>query len=220
MVPFQGKELNLKRREIGRSFHFPAFWRNVMMRRGVKIIGLLFLLVVGVWFGRRVALAARGGEAYMAEKSLKIESAAFTEGGMIPERYTCDGADVSPPLSWTSVPSGTGSLALVADDPDAPGKTWVHWVLFDLPPDSGGLPENVPSEKTPAAGGKQGRNDFGRIGYGGPCPPGGTHRYFFKVYALDRRLDLEPGASKQDLVRAMEGHVLAEGQLMGKYRRR
>ena len=191
-----------------------------MMRRGVKIIGLLFLLAAGFWPFRPAALAVREGESFMAEKSLRIESAAFTEGGLIPERYTCDGADVSPPLSWTSVPAGTGSLALIADDPDAPGKTWVHWVLFDLPAESKGLPENVPGEKAPAAGGKQGRNDFGKIGYGGPCPPGGTHRYFFKLYALDSRLDLEPGASKQELLRVMEGHVLAEGQLMGKYRRR
>lgn len=156
----------------------------------------------------------------MAQKSLKIESAAFREGGMIPEHYTCDGADVSPPLSWGSAPAGTASLALIADDPDAPGKTWVHWVVFDLPPSASGFPENVPGDRTLAIGGAQGRNDFGRIGYGGPCPPGGTHRYFFKLYALDTRLELEPGITKAELLKAMEGHVLAEGQLMGKYRRR
>jgi Raf kinase inhibitor-like YbhB/YbcL family protein len=191
-----------------------------MRKSGGIIIAMIFLLAVFNGPGRANAQEPGKGDSSMAEKSMKVESAAFREGGMIPERYTCDGEDVSPPLSWTAVPSGTNSLALIADDPDAPGRTWVHWVLFDLPADSKGLPENVPPEKTPSVGGNQGKNDFGRIGYGGPCPPGGTHRYFFKLFALDTRLGLEPGIGKQDLLKAMEGHVLAEGQLMGKYRRR
>jgi hypothetical protein len=151
--------------------------------------------------------------------AMEITSTAFTEEGMIPRRFTCDGEDVSPPLRWQGAPPGTKSLALIADDPDAPHKTWVHWVLYNLPAASGGLPENVPPERTLTGGGHQGSNDFGRLGYGGPCPPSGTHRYFFKLFALDGELDLAPGATKEELQRAMAGHVLAEAQLMGRYRR-
>ena len=150
--------------------------------------------------------------------TVEISSAAFAAEGMIPKRYTCDGANVSPPLAWQGVPPGTKRLALIVDDPDAPAKTWVHWVIYNLPVASGGLPENVPPDKD-AAGGSQGRNDFGRIGYGGPCPPSGTHRYYFKLYALDAELDLSPGAGKSELLRAMQGHVLAEATLIGRYRR-
>jgi len=150
---------------------------------------------------------------------IKITSAAFEEGEMIPAKYTCDQEDVSPPLAWDSVPEGTKTLALICDDPDAPMGTWVHWVLFNLPAGANGLSENVPPERELDNGGRQGTNDFGRIGYGGPCPPGGTHRYYFKLYALDTALDLEAGARKPQLLEAMEGHILAEGQLMGKYSR-
>jgi Raf kinase inhibitor-like YbhB/YbcL family protein len=157
----------------------------------------------------------RGGE----PMKIKIKSSAFQEGEMIPRQYTCDDKDVSPPLAWDSVPAGTKSLALICDDPDAPMGTWVHWVLYDLPPNVRELPENVPPSKTLATGGKQGTNDFRKIGYGGPCPPGGTHRYYFKLYALDIELKRDPGMTKAQLLKAMEGHVLAEGQLMGKYKR-
>jgi len=150
---------------------------------------------------------------------IEVKSTAFQGGGMIPKQYTCDGADVSPPLSWTSVPEGTKTIALICDDPDAPMGTWVHWVLFNLPADVKELPENVPTQMTLETGGVQGTNDFGNIGYGGPCPPGGTHRYYFKLYALDTQINLQAGATKRDLLKAMEGHTLAEGQLMGKYRR-
>jgi hypothetical protein len=151
--------------------------------------------------------------------TIEITSTAFANEGMIPRRFTCDGENISPPLSWKGMPEGTKSLALIADDPDAPRKTWVHWVVYNLPAESGGLPENVPPEKTLAGGGRQGTSDFGRIGYGGPCPPSGTHRYFFKLYALDAELGLAPGATKEELLQAMAGHVLAEAQLMGRYRR-
>lgn len=150
---------------------------------------------------------------------IKISSAAFEEGGMIPAKYTCDEEDVSPPLAWDSIPEGTKTLALICDDPDAPMGTWVHWVLFNLHADISELPENIPPERELESGAKQGTNDFGRIGYGGPCPPGGTHRYYFKLYALDVELDLEPGARKPQLLEAMEGHILAKGQLMGRYSR-
>ena len=150
---------------------------------------------------------------------MDLKSPAFDAGGMIPSRFTCDGADVSPPLEWSPGPEGTRSYALICDDPDAPMETWVHWVVYDLPTAITRLPEDVPPEKNLLSGGVQGTNDFHRIGYGGPCPPGGTHRYFFKVYALDTRLHLEPGATKEQLVKAMKGHVLAEAQLMGTYHR-
>jgi Raf kinase inhibitor-like YbhB/YbcL family protein len=150
---------------------------------------------------------------------IKVKSSAFEEGGMIPKRYTCDGTDVSPPLAWTSVPEGTKSIALICDDPDAPMGTWVHWVLFNLPAEVKELPENVPPQKRLENGAIQGANDFRKIGYGGPCPPGGTHRYYFKLYALDTEMNLQAGATKKELLKAMEGHILAEGQLMGKYKR-
>jgi Raf kinase inhibitor-like YbhB/YbcL family protein len=156
------------------------------------------------------------GEKTMA---MKITSAAFEEGGMIPRHYTCEGDDVSPALTWTGVPPEAKSLALICDDPDAPMGTWVHWVLYNLPASVNGLQEAVPPEKELKNGARQGRNDFRKIGYGGPCPPGGTHRYYFKLYALDMVLSLPAGASKAELVKAMEGHILAQGQLMGKYKR-
>jgi Raf kinase inhibitor-like YbhB/YbcL family protein len=150
---------------------------------------------------------------------IKITSSAFDEGGLIPPKYTCDGADISPPLQWEAVPEGTKSIAIISDDPDAPMGTWVHWVLYNLPADTTELTENIPPDENLSNGAKQGITDFRRIGYGGPCPPGGTHRYFFKIYALDTELDLAPRAHKSDLVSAMEGHLLAQGQLMGKYKR-
>jgi len=150
---------------------------------------------------------------------IKITSSAFEDGGLIPAKYTCDGADVSPPLQWDAVPEGTRSIALICDDPDAPMGTWVHWVLFNLPSDAKELAENIPTEETLPNGAKQGVNDFGRVGYGGPCPPGGTHRYFFKIYALDTEVGLQAGADKRRLLKTMEGHILGQGQLIGKYKR-
>ncbi len=151
--------------------------------------------------------------------AIKVRSKAFTEGGMIPKRYTCDGEDISPPLEWEGIPEGTKSIALISDDPDAPMGTWVHWVMFNIPPDSRGLEEGVPPVRVLRNGARQGINDFRRIGYGGPCPPRGTHRYYFKVYALDKVLDLEPGITKARLLRAMEGHIIDKGELMGRYGR-
>ena len=151
---------------------------------------------------------------------IKIKSLAFVPGGKIPGKYTCDGMDISPPLSWTSGPEGTKTFALICDDPDAPMGTWVHWVLFNLPADITEFRENVPPDKELENGAKQGMNDFRKIGYGGPCPPGGTHRYFFKLYALDTEINLEAGATKAELLEAIEGHILAEGQMIGRYERR
>jgi len=154
------------------------------------------------------------------DMAISVSSSAFQEGGMIPAKYTCDGNDLSPPLKWTGVPEGTKSIALISDDPDAPVGTWVHWVMWNLPPTARELAEGVPPKAQLPDGSRQGVSDFGRPGYGGPCPPGGTHRYYFKVYALDAMLDLPNGTRKADLVKAMKGHILAEGQLMGKYSRR
>ena len=149
---------------------------------------------------------------------IRITSMAFEDSGLIPAKYTCDGEDISPPLQWDAVPEGTRSVALICDDPDAPMGTFVHWVLFNLPADTDQLAEAVPPDGTLASGAKQGSTDFGRIGYGGPCPPSGMHRYFFKIYALDTELDLAAGARKPELLKAMEGHILAQGQLMGRFR--
>jgi len=151
--------------------------------------------------------------------TMELTSSAFSEGAMIPGKYTCDGADVSPPLNWRALPAGTKSLALICDDPDAPVGTWVHWVYYDIPPGTEGLPENVATDERPAQGGTQGINDFRKVGYGGPCPPGGTHRYYFKLYALDTTLNLSSGATKKQVLKAMENHMIGQVQLMGKYKR-
>ena len=150
---------------------------------------------------------------------LKVASTAFEAGGMIPPKYTADGQNISPPLAWTGVPDGTKSIAVVCDDPDAPMGTWVHWLLWNLPPGLTGLDEDMPPDAKLANGARQGTTDFGRIGYGGPAPPSGVHRYYFRVYALDVMLDVPAGATRPRLEKAMEGHMLAQGRLMGKYTR-
>ena len=151
--------------------------------------------------------------------ALVLTSSAFDEGQAIPNRFTCDGPDVSPDLAWSGIPETAASLALICDDPDAPMGTWVHWVLFNIPAGTTGLPAEISSDATLDSGARHGINDFGKLGYGGPCPPGGTHRYFFKLYALDIELELDSGITKAQLLAAMEGHILAEGQLMGTYSR-
>jgi Raf kinase inhibitor-like YbhB/YbcL family protein len=150
---------------------------------------------------------------------IELTSTAFAEGGTFPKKYTADGENVSPPLKWSDPPQGTRSFALVCEDPDAPGGTWVHWVVFNLPTESRSLEVAVSTEETLQDGAKQGKNDFKKIGYGGPAPPSGTHRYYFKLYALDRPLDLAAGANREELQRAMKDHVLGGGQLMGRYGR-
>ena len=150
---------------------------------------------------------------------LAVLSAAFAMGAAIPDRYAC--APFSPPLSWSEVPAGTQSIAVLCDDPDAPVGDWVHWVVFNLAPDVRSLPENVARDAALPGGAVQGVNDYDRTGYDGPCPPPGqTHRYFYTVFALDARLALGAGARKADLVKAMRGHVLAQGSLMGTYARK
>lgn len=152
--------------------------------------------------------------------AFEIKSSAFAQGQSIPQNNSCDGPDFSVPLTWTEPPAGTKSFALIADDPDAPMGTWVHWVLYDLPAEARRLSEAVPKQETLSDGSKQGMNDFERIGYGGPCPPPGKpHRYFFKLYALDKKIGLVPRATKPQLLDAMKSHILAEAQLMGTYKR-
>ena len=151
---------------------------------------------------------------------IKLTSSAFEDGGMIPARYTCDGENISPPLEWDGVPDGTKSIAIICDDPDAPGGMWVHWVLFDLPASTKELEENIDDDETLTCGTRQGITDFGGVGYGGPCPPSGTHRYYFKLYALDKKLDVVSLLDKEHLLKEMAGHILGEGSLMGKYKRR
>jgi Raf kinase inhibitor-like YbhB/YbcL family protein len=156
-----------------------------------------------------------------ATMKIHLTTTTFTEGQPIAGRCAFDDKNVSPALQWSGVPPAAKSLALICDDPDAPVGTWVHWVLYNLPSHIPGLSEGVPTTPELAGGAKQGVNDFKRIGYGGPCPPPGKpHRYFFKIYALDTTLELDPGLTKKDLLKAMNGHVIAEGELMGTYQRK
>ena len=145
---------------------------------------------------------------------MKITSSAFQEGGNIPSKFSCDGADTSPPLQITDVPSGAKSLVLIVDDPDAPSGLFTHWTAWNISPQTSTIAEGSPPK------GVQGTSDFGKSGYGGPCPPSGTHRYYFKIFALDRELDLPSGAKRRQLDAAMKGHVIAQGELMGRYSRK
>jgi Raf kinase inhibitor-like YbhB/YbcL family protein len=150
---------------------------------------------------------------------INLTSDAFKNSEMIPAQYTADGFNVSPPLAWSNIPDGTRTLAIICDDPDATGGTWVHWVIYNIPVKPRGLHEKIPQQKQMINGTRQGTNSSGNIGYDGPAPPSGTHRYFFKIYALDKALNLEAGCSKQQLLQAMEGHMIAKGQLVGQYSR-
>ena len=152
-------------------------------------------------------------------KKMTLLSPAFTNGREIPAKYGCRGEDISIPLAFRDVPAGARSLALIMEDPDAPSGLFVHWVIFDMPADLGGLPEGIPPVPTLDLGIRQGVNDFGKIGYGGPCPPDRLHRYFLRLFALDVSLPLEPGTSRGQLLEAMQGHILAEATLMGIYAR-
>jgi Raf kinase inhibitor-like YbhB/YbcL family protein len=160
--------------------------------------------------------AATKGEGPM---TLKLRSTVFQEGGMIPSKFTCDGEDVSPPLFWSGVPESAKSLVLVCEDPDAPRGTWTHWVVYRIPATAHALHEALPTRDTLDDGTRQGKNDFQKIGYGGPCPPSGTHRYYFKLYALDTELDLPSAPTRDQLLKAIDGHTLAQGELMGRYTR-
>lgn len=184
-----------------------------------RVRDALFLLVVGLLLGgcglNRGGTVPRGGS-----MAIVVRSPAFADGAAIPRQYTCDGADQSPPLAWTEIPASTKSLALIVEDPDAPGGTFTHWVLFNLPPSPPDLPAGTPRTTVLSNGARQGRNDFRRVGYGGPCPPRDSiHHYHFQLYALDAVLDLTPGAAAAEVRAATRGHLLATGDLVGTYRR-
>ncbi|MFB3919002.1 MAG: YbhB/YbcL family Raf kinase inhibitor-like protein [Candidatus Velamenicoccus archaeovorus] len=170
-----------------------------------------------VGFYLAVLMVACSGGGAMA---LELKSPAFSNGSKIPPQYTCEGRDVSPHLQWSSVPDGTKSFALISDDPDAPSKIWVHWVIYNIPAEARELPQGFPHDASLPDGICQGINDSGETGYGGPCPPPGKpHRYYFKLYALDRALEIKGAATKEKLLEAMKGHVLGETVLMGTYER-
>jgi Raf kinase inhibitor-like YbhB/YbcL family protein len=179
---------------------------------------IIFLMVGGIFTPvgaeNQFNIKEKGG------KIMEIKSASFNHEDMIPSKYTCDGQNISPPLSWSGTPEKTKSFALICDDPDAPVGLWVHWVIFDIPANVNSLPEKVSRQEEVAGLGKNGKNTSGNWGYDGPCPPGGTHRYYFKLYALDTMLNKEPGLTKDDLLKAMKGHILAEAELMGRYSRK
>ena len=152
--------------------------------------------------------------------SLKIKSSTFSDGGIIPSKYTCDGANISPPLEWENIPSTTESLALICNDPDAPAGNWVHWVVYNISASVTSLPENQPTIIKMDNGTIQGLNDFGNNGYGGPSPPHGVHRYFFNLYALNATIDFDEKMTKPKLIQVIEGHVLSMGFLIGRYERK
>ena len=176
------------------------------MRSAVPTLGLVLALVLAL------PLSARAEE-------FTVSCPAFAEGEAIPAAYTCSGRDANPTLLFRSPPAGAKSLVLIMDDPDAPGGTWVHWVAYDIPATSSGLPENLPRTPKLAGLATQGVNSWGRPGYGGPCPPSGTHRYYFRLYALNVLLGLAPGASRAQVEQAMSGHVLGRAELMGTFGR-
>ncbi len=148
---------------------------------------------------------------------IQVSSKSFLNNQTIPSRYTCDGENISPPLVWSEVPDKTRSIAIICDDPDAPSGDWVHWLIYNIDPNINELPENIPLKRIIDGNTRQGINDFGKTGYGGPCPPSGNHRYFFRLFALDTVLDLKENAKKKDLLNAMKNHVVAEGELIGLY---
>lgn len=175
---------------------------------------VLFVLVLASLCGAEAAWAGETASAFT------LSSAAFDPGGQIPSRYSCDGADQSPALAWRDSPRGTKSFALIVDDPDAPAGTWVHWVVYDMPAETTTLAEGVAKSDALPSGVKQGINDFRKVGYNGPCPPPGKpHRYFFKLYALDGPTGLEPRATKAQILRTIEGHILGQTEMIGTYKR-
>lgn len=181
------------------------------------VAALILLVVAGCFFAIFLLGPVRGEVfstiVYEPERAMNLTSAAFSQGQSIPVKFSCKGRDVSPALAWDEPPAGTQSFALIMDDPDAPMGTWVHWVLFNIPASTRALAENF----QPAAPIVTGKNSWGKNSYGGPCPPSGTHRYFFKLYALDTLLDLSPSADKKSLLAALEGHSLAQAELMGTF---
>lgn len=188
------------------------------MRRSSQafLVGML-ILGTSCAAGTRRSLAE---DRAAASPQMRLQAAAFTPGGFIPARFTCAGKDVSPSLTWSDAPDRTQAFALIVEDPDAPAGTWTHWLVYDLPSTAHALSEGLPKTAEISGGGRQGMNDFGKIGYGGPCPPPGKpHHYFFRLYALNAPLHLNAGASKEQVHEALKSHVEAETELMGRFKR-
>jgi Raf kinase inhibitor-like YbhB/YbcL family protein len=195
-----------------------------LLQLGGWLIGAIRLPLIGLVLTGLLLTGCRSPEGspfeslYVANP-IALESNAFAAGASIPRRYTCDGEDLSPVVRWGAVLDKTKTLILVMDDPDAPGQAFVHWLVYNLPAAIRELPENLPKQSALDIGGVQAKNDFGKYGYGGPCPPSGTHRYIFRLFALDVALNLQPDVSKREIIKAMQGHVLASGELIGLYSR-
>lgn len=193
--------------------------KSLAILSGLPLIALFCLIAprpVTMLSAGTDSRSPQGGSAM----SFALQTNAFPAGGTIPKKYTCDASDVSPELTWTGAPAGTQAFALIAEDPDAPAGTWTHWIAWGVPSSATKLPEGVPKNETLADGTRQGKNDFKKIGYNGPCPPPGTpHRYFFKLYALGSKLEVKAGSSRSELESAMKGHVLGQAEVMGKYGR-
>jgi hypothetical protein len=186
----------------------------VLLHRMFTVLPPLLMLVLALG----VPAEVRSQKA--ASSKIELKTTSFTPGGFIPKRFTCEAADISPALAWTDPPPGTQSFALIEDDPDAPSGTFVHWVMYDLPAAYRKLPEALSGNDQMAGGGRQGANDFSRTGYSGPCPPPGRpHRYFIRLYAVDTILNLRPAATRKELDAAMQGHILAQAELMGRFQR-
>jgi Raf kinase inhibitor-like YbhB/YbcL family protein len=206
----------------------PVKW-NAMAHMTLKIVTLLTAMVCiadarKIWmfrdFAAPVAGAAVAVHTERHEAVMQVTSKLISPGAEFPKRNTCQGEDVSPPLAWAGAPANTQSFALILDDPDAPVGTFTHWLVWNLPAATTELAENLPKTPQLPGGGAQGRNDFGKVGYGGPCPPPGKpHRYYFRLFALDATLAVKPGAGRRELERALEGHILARGELMGRFAR-
>jgi Raf kinase inhibitor-like YbhB/YbcL family protein len=185
------------------------------MTRFLPVLAHSVLLVVAPF-----AVGAATNVAKGAAMPITVTSQAFQNMQPIPPKYTCDGQDISPPIAWKDVPPETKSIVLICDDPDAPVGTWTHWVCYGIPATVDSLPEDVPKKDSLPVGGCQGINSWLKLGYGGPCPPSGPHRYFFKVLALDVAMNLPSGKNRKDIEKAMRGHVIGQGELIGTYQRR
>jgi len=186
--------------------------RDVLLCRSLTVGALLILVVLVL----AAPVKVRGQQG----SKIELKTTSFTPGGFIPKRFTCEAADVSPALSWTEPPAGTQSFAIIEDDPDAPSGTFVHWLVYDLPAAFRQVTEGQSRNDQMLGGGRQGTNDFSRTGYNGPCPPPGRpHRYFIRLYALDAKLNLRPAATRRELDAAMQGHILAQAELMGRFQR-
>ena len=191
---------------------------NYYIKNNKFLLNLLYIIFLSVIiFNFNYIFAIKNKKGFAMD--FKLRSLMFEDGGLIPKEFTCEGDNISPPLLWTGQPEKTKTYAIICQDPDSPVGIWVHWIIFNIPSSLTRLPSGIPLIEKMSDGTMQGKNDFKKLGYGGPCPPSGTHRYFFSMFALDTKLYLPKDATKKDLVNGMQGHVLAQAQLIGKYQR-